>query len=202
MGWQHSSTTRQFVFGSNVIHTKVLPGHQHSDHSTIYTGKPLPTRGWMGRHQYTPGQSRAQQCCCSPGAVWEGTRSTKPQPRAQICQNLGNTHSIPAAPHCKSSCSTLTLAASNKEMTLLLCRQINKDKRRHLPHKIEGEERGHPNQGPPERAEVFDSAASVTSTCTSSFSGKGDGGMWDVSCACPSWVWQRPKNLKTRGKAT
>lgn len=61
--------------------------------------------------------------------------------------------------------------------------------------------KGGPAQGPPERAEVFDSAASVSSTSASLFSGKGDG-KWDVLCACPSWVWQRPNNLKTRGKKT
>lgn len=146
---QHSSTTRYnpicvWVWRYPHQNPACPPAQQPP---CISHWKPLPMRGWMGRHQHTPGQPSAQHCSCSPWAVaeppalcqkwWEGTGSTKAQPqwpRAQVCQNLGSTHFIPAAPHCKSPCSTLILAASNKESTLLLCRQINKDKRWHIPH--------------------------------------------------------------------
>lgn len=188
--------TTQFVFGSGVTHSKVLPAHQHSLHSAIHPAN-LLVRGWMGRHQHSPGHSSA--------AALQGLEQEQdppsPELRAQICHNLGEHPFHPCCSPLQEPLLYPDSSASNKEMTLLLCRQISKDSRRLFPHKTEGGKRGHPAQGPPERAEVSDS-----SFCNLNphiiLQWQRRGGKWDVSCACPGWVWQRPKNLKTRRKAT
>lgn len=80
------------------------------------------------------------------------------------------------------------------------CKRV---KRRHFPSSTGKGRGGAQHRGPPGRAEVFDSVEQLLwPQPTRHPSLVMEMGKRDVSRACPSWVWQRPKHVKSRGKAT